>query len=138
MFLKMVLISMITPLPDYAINDIHDFKWNNRALIIKDNHEIKISEQIDNLATDFDERDFVIIHLKNQKTFINNVEMSKKFSKSILKKVKNISENHYFILIGKDGGIKHSYPKTIDIKKIFFDVDKMPMRILEVESKKSH
>ena len=60
-------------------------------------------------------------------------QMSKRFSQSILKKVKNIPQQVYFVLIGKDGRIKNLFSKNTGMNEIFSVVDKMPMRINEMK-----
>ena len=79
------------------------------------------------------ERDFVIIYKIEKNTFIKNRKMSKHFSKSIARIIKNIDSKHSIFLIGKDGKLKNSYPIDVKIEKISSDVDKMPMRIQEIQ-----
>ena len=74
----------------------------------------------------------MIIQFDGENSFIDNKLMSKRFSKSIKKKVKDIPEKVYLILIGKDGEIKNLYTKNTNLNEIFSEVDKMPMRINEM------
>ena len=62
--------------------------------------------------------------------------MSKYFSNSVLKKIRYTKSEHNLFLIGKDGQIKKSYPSEVDLEKIFNDVDKMPMRKIEMLKQK--
>ncbi len=135
MFLKTILMANLFLIdnPDH----IHDLKWKNRILIIKINKKVDFSIKINRFIKEFDERNFIIVYLKNQNTYINDIEMSKHFSKSILNKIKNTNSDHNFILIGKDGKVKKSYPSKIEIEEIFFDVDKMPMRRYEMKTRKN-
>lgn len=135
MFLKTILMANLFLIdnPDH----IHDLKWKNRILIIKINKKVDFSIKINRFIKEFDERNFIIVYLKNQNTYINDIEMSKHFSKSILNKIKNTNSDHNFILIGKDGKLKKSYPSKIEIEEIIFDVDKMPMRRYEMETRKN-
>ena len=135
MFLKTILMANLFLIdnPDH----IHDLKWKNRILIIKINKKVDFSIKINRFIKEFDERNFIIVYLKNQNTYINDIEMSKHFSKSILNKIKNTNSDHNFILIGKDGKVKKSYPSKIEIEEIFFDVDKMPMRRYEMKIRKN-
>ncbi len=59
------------------------------------------------------------------------------FSKSVENKIKNIKSYHRLILIGKDGGVKNSYLFETELDKIFYDIDKMPMRRYEVKMRNS-
>ena len=115
------------------INDhLKDFKWKNRVLVVFTNDK----EEINDLKTihnkEFTEREFVIIQFDGENSFIDNKLMSKRFSESIKKKVKDIPEKVYLILIGKDGEIKNLYTKNTNLNEIFSEVDKMPMRINEM------
>ena len=114
------------------LNHIDDLKWNNRVLVIRDNVKFDFSIRISPYINEFNERDIIIVYAKKQNTFIHNRIMSKSFSKSIDKKIRNIDSNQYFILIGKDGQVKNSYMLETEIEKIFSDVDKMPMRKYEM------
>ena len=71
--------------------------------------------------------------MKDNNSFINNTLMNDKFRKSITKKIKNINKQHRYILIGKDGSIKKTYPSDVIIDKILSKVDSMPMRIKEAK-----
>ena len=62
--------------------------------------------------------------------------MSKNFSQSLLKIIKNIDDDQNIILIGKDGKIKNSYSSINELEKILSDVDKMPMRMYEMQMEK--
>ena len=117
------------------INHVNDFKWKNRVLVIKDEAKIDYSIKIDSFKRKFEERDFIIIYIKEQNAFIQNRKMSKRFFNSIQKKIKKINTNHCFFLIGKDGQVKQSYPLEIKLERIFLDVDKMPMRRYEMQTR---
>ena len=120
------------------INHINDLKWNYRVLIIRISHSIDFSKKINTMIEEFDDRNFIIVYIKNKNTFIDNTKMSKSFSDSILKKIKSINKKQFLILLGKDGHVKNTYPEGTQIEKIFSDVDKMPMRKYEIEIKNNH
>jgi hypothetical protein len=138
MYFKTILLSMFSFLSVNQINDINDLKWNNRVLIIAYSHSIDFSKKINAMIEEFDERNFIIVHIKDKNTFIDNTKMSKSFSDSILKKIKSINKKQFLILLGKDGHVKNTYPEGTQIEKIFSDVDKMPMRKYEIELKNNH
>ena len=128
-----MFILMMNLISINKINHINDFKWNNRVLVIIENENINFSMKIDSYKEDFEERDFIIVYINGRNAFIENRKMSKKFSKSVLKKIKNINSSHCCFLIGKDSQIKNSYTSKIKIERIFSDVDKMPMRKYEIQ-----
>ena len=119
-----------------TMNDINELKWNSRVLVIKNDKKNNFSLRINSLKQEFDERDVVLVYVKEQNTFIHNKKMSKKFTQSLLKMIKNIDDKQNLILIGKDGKIKKSYSSINELEKIFSDVDKMPMRMYEMQMEK--
>ena len=115
------------------INDhLKDFKWKNRVLVVVTNDKEEINDLTTIHNNELTEREFVIIQFDGENSFIDNKLMSKRFSESIKKKVKDIPEKVYLILIGKDGEIKNLYTKNTNLNEIFSEVDKMPMRINEM------
>ncbi len=119
------------------MNDINELKWNNRVLVIKNDKKNNFSLRINSLKQEFDERDFVLVYINEQNTFVHNKKMSKNFSQSLLKIIKNIDDDQNIILIGKDGKIKNSYSSINELEKILSEVDKMPMRMYEMQMEKN-
>ena len=115
---------------------INDLKWINRILIVKNDKEFDFYKKYDSYLKDFEERDVIIIHIKGKNTSIKNTEMSKYFTKSVFEKINDLNDTKYLILIGKDGQVKNSYSSKIKIENIFYDVDRMPMRKYEMETRK--
>ena len=135
MFFQAILIMMGTLITLENIDHINDLKWKNRVLVIESDEDIDFSTKINLFKSEFDERDFIIIYINEQNSFINNRRMSNYFTRSVLKKIKSFESKSCFYLIGKDGQVKNAYPSLIEIEKIFSDVDKMPMRKFEVRKK---
>ena len=120
-----------------TMNDINELKWNSRVLVIKNDKKNNFSLRINSLKQEFDERDFVLVYINEQNTFVHNKKMSKNFSQSLLKIIKNIDDDQNIILIGKDGKIKNSYSSINELEKILSEVDKMPMRMYEMQMEKN-
>ena len=133
MFISFILLIFLNLDSLKSINHLSDLKWKNRVLVVVTNEKEEIKDLITNHNNELNEREFVVIQLDDEKAFIDYTQMSKRFSKSILKKVKNISQEVYFVLIGKDGRIKNLFSKNTGMNEIFSEVDKMPMRINEME-----
>ena len=131
MFSKVILILMINLSSLNKINHINDLKWTNRILVIMNNEKFYCLKNINSFKKEFDERDFKIVNIIERSTHIHDKKMSKRFSKSVISKIKRIENNNYIFLIGKDGKVKNSYPIDIELETIFDDVDKMPMRKYE-------
>ena len=119
------------------INHINDLKWTNRILVIMNNEKFYCLKNINSFKKEFDERDFKIVNIIERSTHIHDKKMSKRFSKSVISKIKRIENNNYIFLIGKDGKVKNSYPLDIELETIFNDVDKMPMRKYEKQIRKN-
>ena len=136
MLLNTLLIFMINIISIDRLIHINDLKWINRILIVKDDNEFDFYRKYDSYLKDFEERDFIIIHIKGKSTFIKNTEMSKYFTKSVFEKINDLNDTKYLILIGKDGQVKNSYSSKIKIENIFYDVDRMPMRKYEIKTRK--
>ena len=136
MIFNTILILILNFISTENIDHIKDFEWNNRVLIVKDNGKINFSKKINFNKKNFDQRDFIIIYLREENAFIYNKKMSKYFSNSVLKKIRNTKSEHNLFLIGKDGQVKKSYSSEVDLERIFNDVDKMPMRKIEMLKQK--
>ena len=139
MFISFILLLFLNLDKLKSINHLSDFKWKNRVLVVVTNEKEEIKDLIKIHNIGLNEREFVVIQLDDEKAFIDYNQMSKRFSQSILKKVKNIHQQVYFVLIGKDGRIKNLFSKNTGMNEIFSEVDKMPMRINEMKrNSKNH
>ena len=135
MIISFILLLFLNLDSSKSINHLSELKWKNRVLVVVTNEKEEIKDLITNYNNELNEREFVVIQLDDEKAFIDYTQMSKRFSKSILKKVKNISQEVYFVLIGKDGRIKNLFIKNTGMNEIFSEVDRMPMRINEMKRK---
>ena len=112
---------------------IDDFKWQKRILIINDNQNqfhIKIKEQ----EKEFIDRDIEIINISDSKMYFSSELMIKSLLKSITVRFGYVKEDT-ILLIGKDGYLKYIYPLSVETEKIYYDIDKMPMRKFEKKKK---
>ena len=114
------------------VNDIKDFKWINRVLIVK--NENSILEQIKENEKNISERDLMIIVIKDNSAHLKNYILSDYFYNSLDGKLQYIDSVNELILIGLDGRVKKVYKKDTDLSEIFLDIDKMPMRINEIKN----
>ena len=133
MFISFILLLFLNLDKLKSIDHLSDLKWKNRVLVVVTNEKEEIKDLIKIHNIGLNEREFVVIQLDDEKAFIDYTQMSKRFSQSILKKVKNIPQEVYFVLIGKDGRIKNLFSKNTGMNEIFSEVDKMPMRINEMK-----
>ena len=116
---------------------LSDLKWKKRIIIIADDENFNFNKRIKKYRKEIEEREISIIFFNKNIAYLDNKIISKKFSNSVEKKIKDINPYHRLILIGKDGGVKNSYLFETELEKIFYDVDKMPMRRYEVKKRNS-
>ena len=119
------------------IGHLNDLKWKKRIIIIADDENFNFKKRIKNYRKEIEEREISIIFFNKNIAYLDNKIISKKFSNSVGNKIKNKNPYHRLILIGKDGGVKNSYLFETELEKIFYDVDKMPMRKYEVKKRNS-
>lgn len=119
------------------IGHLGDLKWKKRIIIIAGDENFNFNKRIKKYQKEIEEREISIIFFNKNIAYLDNKIISKKFSNSVEKKIKKINPYHRLILIGKDGGVKNSYLFETELEKIFYDVDKMPMRRYEVKKRNS-
>ena len=125
----------INPIENNQVDHIRDLKWQKRILVINTGDRIEMQKLTSFYSEEFKDRDFVVIQLNGHEAFFEDKRMSKRFTKSLLKKLKNYDEGDYFILLGKDGGVKNSFTQGTKMRTIFDQVDRMPMRMNEMRKK---
>ena len=131
--LNSFVLLLFLNLNNSKINEhLKDLKWKNRVLVVATNDKEEINDLLSVHNIELTEREFVIIQFDGENSYIDDKLMSKRFSHSLKKKLKDIPEEVYLILIGKDGQIKNLYTKNTNLNEIFSDVDKMPMRMNEM------
>ena len=117
------------------VDHIRDLKWQKRILVINTGDRIETQKLTSFYSEELKDRDFVVIQLNGHEAFFEDKRMSKRFTKSLLKKLKNYDKSDYFILLGKDGGVKNSFTQGTEMRTIFDQVDRMPMRMNEMRRK---
>ena len=115
------------------VGHLSDLKWNKRIIIIADDESFHFNKRVEKYQKELEEREISIIFFNKNIAYLDNKIISKKFSKSVENKLKNINLYHRLILVGKDGDVKNSYLFETELEKIFYDIDKMPMRRYEVK-----
>ena len=125
----------INPIENNQVDHIRDLKWQKRILVINTGDRIEMQKLTSFYSEELKDRDFVVIQLNGHEAFFEDKRMSKRFTKSLLKKLKNYDKSDYFILLGKDGGVKNSFTQGTEMRTIFDQVDRMPMRMNEMRRK---
>ena len=126
----------ITPIEKIEqVKILKDLIWKNRVLILLEKNNEFIDKAIKS-KDEFIDRDFVVVIIDGNNTFINNYTMPTSFTQSIFNKLKNTDTDNKIILVGKDGSIKNNYNFKVNLSTIFSDVDSMEMRKREIKAKR--
>ncbi|WP_439151331.1 DUF4174 domain-containing protein [Winogradskyella sp.] len=133
-----VLLLFISITMNLSGQDLKDYKWKNRIILIISNSETSelFKEQIKELELDhegLDERQLVVYKVLPSKYKLNSNNW---ITNSGLYKTYN-SEGDCFkiVLIGLDGGIKLSQNKLLTKNQLFSTIDGMPMRRAQLKNK---
>jgi len=114
------------------IYHINDFLWKKRVLIVRSAIKDKEITNFYRFSKGIPERDILVVRYQRNQSLINNNPMKDSFHRSISKIIDSIDQKFCCVLIGKDGGVKESYLSILDTSKMFSDIDKMPMRRIEM------
>ena len=124
--------------------DLSDFKWKNRILIVKTlkSDSEKFNGQLNefkNSNEGFNERKLVLFTMKKDDFSLidfttGESSYSGKVSESISKNILNQSSDFEIILIGLDGGIKLRQGEILLKEDLFRIIDAMPMRRNEMRN----
>tara|TARA_S200000501_G_scaffold73009_1_gene64947 strand:+ start:18379 stop:18870 length:492 start_codon:yes stop_codon:yes gene_type:complete len=117
------------------IYDINNFLWKKRVLVVRTVIKDREITNFDRYSKGVIDRDMLVVQYQKNKSIINNSLMRDSFHKSISEIMDNIDRKFCCVLIGKDGGVKKTYLSTADTSIIFFDIDQMPMRRVEMLSR---
>ena len=132
--IKTILLLFLMHGSALTAQQLSDFKWKNRVLIITNspthtNDFKKALQVIKDSSKEIEQRDLIILIYKQDNLY--NLD-----DKEVLFKNSNTTIKHLngFLLIGKDGGIKSKQPYPLQLEEIFELIDSMPMRRAEMKS----
>ncbi len=134
--LKILLIFIMMYSLNIEAQDLSDYKWKNRIVILYENHtnttDVKSAlEIIDNNASKFTERDILVFVYKD------NIFYSTNRKPTDIKKSEILPETYDgYILTGKDSGIKSKATYPFNLDKLLDLIDSMPMRKSEIRYNK--
>ena len=141
---KILFLTLILASVKSNSQDLNDFKWINRVLIVKTlkSNSKKLADQLiefKNLNEDFKERKLILVTITKDDfllvDFTSNVSRSSgKVSESISKNILDQNNDFEVILIGLDGGIKLRENQTLLKQDLFRIIDAMPMRRKEIRN----
>ncbi|MFD2202888.1 DUF4174 domain-containing protein [Shivajiella indica] len=127
-FITMFLISL-----QGKPNQLEDFRWKNRILLVFQNEIASIDAFSDSLEIEMRERRLLYFFVSEE--FKSNVEVD--FSKPYLESLKREfgmgGNTGSWVLIGLDGGVKMKREWKLDWNLIFKTIDSMPMRKSEIK-----
>ncbi|MEM7381941.1 MAG: DUF4174 domain-containing protein [Bacteroidota bacterium] len=129
-----LLLPMLFIFKSSAAQELSDYRWENRILLIMDaEKDIPSRQKQINLLkreqVELTERDLLVFVFTGDSLLTSE-------GKPVKMKLKDIPEKSYqgVILIGKDGGEKYRKEFPVDPKLIFERIDVMPMRRAEIRA----
>ncbi|MDO6473015.1 DUF4174 domain-containing protein [Maribacter sp. 1_MG-2023] len=134
--LKILLIFIMMYSLNIEAQDLSDYKWKNRIVILYENDtnttDVKSAlEIIDTNVSKFTERDILVFVYKDDVFYNTNRETTG------IKKTEILSETYDgYILTGKDGGIKSKATYPFNLEKLLDLIDSMPMSKSEMRYNK--
>ena len=79
------------------VGHISDLKWKKRIIIIADDESFHFNKRVKKYQKELEEREISIIFFNKSLAYLDNKIISKKFSKSVENKIKNINPYHRLI-----------------------------------------
>lgn len=120
------------------LTNLTDLKWENRIILVNTvNNKDSILNTFEQNETEINERDIVWFVMYNNAVTTNfNGYLTDNFVSNTIEKykLKDTNDQQKVILLGKDGSIKSNH-KSLLLEAIFSQIDAMPMRQIEMQSK---
>lgn len=136
-FILVIIISLISSVEVFGQN-VDDYKWKNRIILIISNNEDSefFKKQINALEKDLQElveRKLILFKITPSKYQLNSDKWE---TNSELYTTYNLNNEPFkIVLIGLDGGIKLNENKYTPKEDLFALIDGMPMRRMEIRNK---
>ncbi|MEQ8524923.1 DUF4174 domain-containing protein [Gracilimonas sp.] len=142
-FLMLILFSLgITNIhaQDFENFDLNDYKWENRILIVFSPNTFNAdyqnqSNELQKAESGVKERDLEVFYALKQSSASAKGQILPEAVTQNLRAQFNVSPSDFTtILIGKDGTEKLRSDESLSTKKLFEEIDSMPMRKLEMKN----
>lgn len=117
-------------------------KWKNRVLLVfapsVDNPIYQQQMQLLQKHNDgFADRDLVLVQvLATNESYANKQPIDESSAAKLRDSFGIDKENFRVILVGKDGGVKRSNARPVQVTAIFEEIDAMPMRQQEMQERR--
>ena len=114
--------------------NLKEYRWENRLLVVFAEHEKTpayqaLTQEIEELSEEFEDRDMVLISLFEQGESTDGNKSIAAEDAARLRQQFDVNTGAYQVfLIGKDGGIKRQGGPEIRLQSLFALIDTMPMR----------
>ncbi len=137
----LVISSFLLSYSSSISQSLRQHQWEDRVILIFANSENneRLQEQLQLLQVneaELKDRDLVTYQVFDQKAFGPDGDSIKMKWADQLRSRYNKDENpFFFILIGKDGGVKLRSDQVVGMEKLFALIDGMPMRRAEMRKK---
>ncbi|MCU0355573.1 MAG: DUF4174 domain-containing protein [Cytophagales bacterium] len=112
--------------------DLSAYRWKNRILLVFAQNATQVQKQLDqwqNAADGFRERQLLVIQALDKSGVVAQNQPLALADVQALRKQFNVRADEFaVVLVGKDGGEKRRWDKTVPPDEIFAVIDAMPMR----------
>ena len=151
-YLSLTLLSNTVVNAASEIDDISEFAWQNRIIIVNANLQGSVAKNSDlqslvDQNIEIEDRDIIWFFISPRFNFSNNssdssgnqdefdieTNLDRILTKAFQKQLHSLVNEkiQHVVLIGKDGGIK-SKSTILNLTDLFSQIDMMPMRIIEM------
>jgi hypothetical protein len=118
---------------------LSDLQWKNRVLLIfpsgDDTRNIEF-ELTGEISEALEDRDLIYFYMGDTINTNSGFSFSGDYQKKLKQQFQKGSNQHMYVLIGKDGSAKlRKENNKIDWQGLFATIDAMPMRIREMKNK---
>jgi hypothetical protein len=133
----MIWLSFFTLLITISLsNNLSDFVWKNRLLIYEGKNDCSDWLSADNQKNLID-RKLLFFHFSEGRLVHTNYTGAVNAHDFLNQLKRANSQKENWVLIGLDGGMKHTGDSLPSLSEIFRLIDAMPMRQSEIQGRKS-
>ncbi|NRB49060.1 MAG: DUF4174 domain-containing protein [Saprospiraceae bacterium] len=137
----LVIFFLIFSYSTSMAQSLKQHQWKDRIILIfaeSTAHPLYQEQQklLQSNEIELKDRDLVVYRLFKQKAIEPGGEvMTRKWADQVTKKYNRAKKPFFFVLLGKDGGMKLLSDEVVAMQQLFGLIDSMPMRRAEMKEK---
>lgn len=139
-FFSFLFAILLLPAPIFAseLISLKEKLWKNRLIVFIDlnlEQKKRIEKALNNNQTELIDRHIEVgFFNRNKISFLSKGRVSKKVANHLIDRLNQKAGTPLIALVGKDGEIKFQGRYDTPLKKIFKQIDSMPMRKFEIRA----